>query len=430
MLEDLEEFMNELDTKPDNPVNNKIEIIDSIMGSGKTTGIIKWMNSHPNYKYIYISPLLSEVEERIPVACEQLDFEYPNTNNHRTKADHLKDLLKEGRNVAFTHSLFTSLTKEHLRLINREQYVLIVDEEVDFIEAYQGRDYKREDIITLEKSGHIKVLEDDLGRVEWTWDESTYEEGTNYEKLKRMCELGMLHCAKRDRGMVVVHLPLGLIQCAQRVIVMTYMYEGSVMHQFMQLKGVDIEYFKGFNPIKTEAQVKLEATELIDMIQTPSTKKVGNVSSKRMTASWYKDSATKEDLKGVEKAILSVCRKYKRDQVLYTLPKQLVLPDRGKPKIKIQGYSASDCFLYAGTRATNLYSDKTVMVHAFNRYPLVSVASYLQDYGFPVDPEHFALTELLQWVWRSAIREGKPIKLCVIPLRMRRLFEEWLDGTY
>lgn len=55
MLEDLEEFMNELDTKPDNTVNNKIEIIDSIMGSGKTTGIIKWMNSHPNYKYVYIT---------------------------------------------------------------------------------------------------------------------------------------------------------------------------------------------------------------------------------------------------------------------------------------------------------------------------------------------------------------------------------------
>lgn len=230
--------------------------------------------------------------------------------------------------------------------------------------------------------------------------------------------------------MVVVHLPLGLIQCAQRVIVMTYMYEGSVMHQFMQLKGVDIEYFKGFTPIKTEAQVKLEATELIDMIETPSTKKVGNVSSKRMTASWYKDSATKEDLKGVENAIRSVCRKYKKDEVLYTLPKHLVIPDRGKAKIQVRGYPALECFLYAGTRATNLYSDKTVMIHAFNRYPLVSVASYLQDYGFPVDPEHFALTELLQWVWRSAIREGKPIKLCVIPVRMRRLFEEWLDGTY
>ncbi len=411
-----------------NMENNKIEIIDSIMGSGKTTGMIKWLNSNPSNKYIYISPLLSEVEERIPVECERLDFESPNTNNHKTKADHLKDLLKDGRNVSFTHNLFTSLTKEHLKLINREQYVLVVDEEVDFIEAYQGKDYRREDIITLEKSGHIRVLEDDLGRVEWTWDEDTYESGTNYEKLKRMCELGMLHCSRRDRGMVVVHLPLGLIQCAQRVIVMTYLYDGSIMNQFMKMKGVETDYFKGFNNIKTEAQVKVEACERIELIETPTTRKVGNVSSKRMTASWYRDSATKEDLKGIENALKSACRKYNKEDVLYTLPKHLVLPDKGKPKIQVRGYPASQCFLYAGTKATNLYSDKTVMIHAFNRYPLVSVASYLQDYGFPVDPDHFALTELIQWVWRSAIREGKPIKLCVISTRMRKLFKEWLDG--
>lgn len=165
---------------------------------------------------------------------------------------------------------------------------------------------------------------------------------------------------------------------------------------------------------------------LIEMIETPTTKKIGNVSSKRMTASWYKDSATKEDLKCVENALKSACRKFNKEDVLYTLPKQLVVPDRGKPKIQVRGYPPSECFLYAGTRATNLYSHKTVMIHAFNRYPLVSVSSYLQDYGFPVDPDHFALTELIQWVWRSAIREGKPIKLCIIPIRMRRLFDGWL----
>ena len=39
---------------------NEVEILDAIMGSNKTNGIIKWMDNHPNEKYIYISPLLSE----------------------------------------------------------------------------------------------------------------------------------------------------------------------------------------------------------------------------------------------------------------------------------------------------------------------------------------------------------------------------------
>ena len=39
-----------------------VEILDSIMGSNKTNGILKWIDSHHNEKYIYISPLLSEVD--------------------------------------------------------------------------------------------------------------------------------------------------------------------------------------------------------------------------------------------------------------------------------------------------------------------------------------------------------------------------------
>ena len=38
----------------------------------------------------------------------------------------------------------------------------------------------------------------------------------------------------------------------------------------------------------------------------------------------------------------------------------------------------------------------------------------------------YALTELIQWVWRSRVRRGEPITLYLPSPRMRRLFEEWL----
>src|SRR5690554_1950305 len=90
----------------------QIEVLDAIMGSGKTTGIIQWMLDHPNNKYLYVSPLLHEVEERIPSECESLGFVAPNTEQHNTKGEHLLELLKDGHNVSFTHSLFTSLSSE------------------------------------------------------------------------------------------------------------------------------------------------------------------------------------------------------------------------------------------------------------------------------------------------------------------------------
>ena len=38
----------------------------------------------------------------------------------------------------------------------------------------------------------------------------------------------------------------------------------------------------------------------------------------------------------------------------------------------------------------------------------------------------FALSELIQWVWRSRVRKGEPITLYLPSPMKRRLFEEWL----
>ena len=38
-----------------------IEVIDSIMGSGKSTWMINYINSHPEQQYLIVVPYLSEV---------------------------------------------------------------------------------------------------------------------------------------------------------------------------------------------------------------------------------------------------------------------------------------------------------------------------------------------------------------------------------
>lgn len=405
--------------------NNKtIEVLDAIMGSGKTTGIIKWMNDNPQNKYLYVSPLLSEVVDRIPDECVALGFVSPNTNNHKTKSSHLLELLQEGSNIAFTHKLFTDLTYSHLKAIDDQGYVLVVDEEIDFIESYTGKDYGSADIVTLEKSGHVSVDEDNLGRVMWKWKEDTFEEDSVYSKLKRMCDLGMLHCAKRSRSMLVLHLPIALLKVTQRCIVMTYLFDGSIMSKFMELKGIDIIGFNEVVLIKTDAEVKETVDSLITINITPTIVKAQNL---RMSSTWYQTDAKDDQLKTVASAIRSACRKGSKINTIYTLPKQTVLPDKKKPKIVVNGYAAKDCFLYCGTKATNEYSHVSNLIHAFNRYPVTSVKAYLTDYGFPLDDDHFALSELIQWVWRSAIRNGEPITLTIIPLRMRILFENWMN---
>lgn len=408
----------------------KIELLDSIMGSGKTLGVIQWMLNNPQNKYLYVSPMLTEVEERIPEACRSLEFVYPCTEEYKTKGQHLLSLLQEGCNVSFTHSLFTDLTKQHLALIRKHEYILIVDEEINFIESYSGT-YKRDDIVTLEKAGHITVNEEDLGRVTWQWYNDEDMGDTAYSKLKRMSDLGMLYCAKRDRRIMVVHLPIELVQSSRRVILLTYLFEGSVMEAFMKLKGIEVVPFTDVKVIKKTSDVLQRAKSLITFIDTPSSKAVAKLS---MSSTWYNKNASLADLQKISNALFSVYSKYgDRDSFIFTAPKSLADYQYIK-KEKITRHILSKRipkdvnWIYCGTKATNIWAHKTVAVHAYNRYVNTAIKAYLQDYGTPPDDDRFALSEMVQWVYRTQIRDDKPIQLCVMSQRMKGLLTNWLDG--
>lgn len=411
-------------------MQTKIELLDSIMGSGKTQGVIQWMLNNPQNKYLYVSPMLTEVEERIPTACQALEFTYPCTEEYKTKGQHLLKLLEEGCNVSFTHSLFTDLTKQHLALIRKHEYILIVDEEVAFIEPYKGN-YSRDDIVSLEKAQHIRVEEDNLGRVVWQWYDDNEMNDTAYSKLKRMSDLGMLYCAKRDRKIMVVHLPIELVQSSRRVILLTYLFKGSVMESFMDLKGIEIVPFKEVKPPKTTKDVLSKAKSLITFIDTTTTKAVSNLS---MSSTWYSKNATTTDLEKISNAIFSVYRKFgNKENFIFTAPKSLadyeyVKEEKLKRNIIHKKMPKDVDWIYCGTKATNMWSHKSIAVHAYNRYVNTAIKAYLQDYGTPPDDDMFALSEMVQWIFRTCIRNDEPLQLCILNNRMKKLLLDWLDG--
>ncbi len=294
---------------------NKIEVLDAIMGSGKSRGIIKWMLDNPGDKYLYISPMLTEVEERIPTECAAIDFVFPTTEEYKSKSEHLLHLLREGNNVSFTHSLFSELSKKHLEQIAKHNYVMVIDEEVSLIEPYSGK-YKQGDILSLEKAEHIRIDEENLGKIEWLWLDM--EEGTQYSALKRLCEIDMLYCTKRSREMMVTQLPIALVESSKRTIVLTYLFKGSVMESFLKLKGIEMVDFTEVKLMKTTEQVLTQAKELITFKHLPSTNAIRNYN---LSSTWYSKQATKDELKKVGAAIRGVFRKEDKDDLLLTLPK-------------------------------------------------------------------------------------------------------------
>ena len=85
-------------------------------------------------------------------------------------------------------------------------------------------------------------------------------------------------------------------------------------------------------------------------------------------------------------------------------------------------------FLACNARATNAYRNKTTLAYTINYYLNPIITNYFTQCGVRVEQDALALSELIQWVFRSAIRDGNPITIYIPSNRMRTLFLNWLDS--
>lgn len=405
----------------------QVEIVDSPMGTGKSTAIMDWMSNQPNKRFIYVSPLLSEVEAggRLHRSVKGIDFHAPEDFGEGKSASMLS-LLRAGANVSCTHSLYKLMTEEHFSAIGMFDYTLIIDEEVGLIEAF--RDYSLEDLKWLINQGFIRVSQTD-GMVEWVNDGAEVKKPTHkYYRLRQMCEAGCLYTTKRSDTMLTIQLPTKLLDCAKRTIILTYMYQGNILDSFLKLKGFTSIPFT--EPLSLQPFSGAKIRGLLTITPPPKNFNLRN----RLSYSWYLNP-NKGELNVVKNAIIRTCKNWgiTSKDVLYTFPKyRSVSATTRSEKIKPAGYTyrpdGSPCWLAVQMRATNDYCDTTHMIHAYNRHTNVVVASYLQDFDCPVNGDVFALSELIQFLWRGCIRNGQPMHVCIFSARMEKLLRNWLDG--
>ena len=426
-----------------------VEILDSIMSSGKTTAIIDWMDKNPQEKYIYVSPNLSEVVDRIPNSSK-LDFISPSVDEfNSTKLEHLNSLLLEGKHICCTHKLYLSMNNFSMDLIASRGYTVILDEEIDVMQSYKGYSFK--DVQWLMKEGYIKQNESD-GSVDWIKDDELLNSSDHrYFYCKNLCDKKALYLTRFDINsvkaksvMMVTQIPIRLLECAKRVIVLSYLFKGSILDCFLKLKGFEV---KDFTDVTVENKRPSYFKDLITVVPPEDLKNFN------LTSYWWEHKSTEKDgISKVQNYILRNARKYSNGDnrlVCWTIPK-----DRAKgvstaskttklvnpvgyvfSKEKIEDENNEDktktvktpCWLAQNTRATNNFAHKTVMIHCYNRYPLQDIASYLEDYNCKLDDDVFALSELLQWAYRGCVRKNQKMTLCIGSKRMYDLFQNWIN---
>ena len=144
----------------------EFKVCDALCGAGKTVSCINMMNRNTDTKYIFITPYLDEVD-RIKRDCASRDFESPERSYPRNKSEDIQRLIREGKNIASTHSLFSNFTDETKELIRTQNYVLVLDEVIDL---FQEANLSRSDVTLLRETGVLS--EGEHGTV---WTKDNYE---------------------------------------------------------------------------------------------------------------------------------------------------------------------------------------------------------------------------------------------------------------
>ena len=94
----------------------------------------------------------------------------------------------------------------------------------------------------------------------------------------------------------------------------------------------------------------------------------------------------------------------------------------------MRGKGYTKRFLTFNAKATNKYKDCRALVYIVNVFMNVNEKKFYQAHGIDPDEEQYALSTMVQWIWRSAIREGNPVELYIPSSRMRTILERWIDS--
>lgn len=409
-----------------------INIVDSIMGSGKTTAAINYIKTtSDDIKIMYITPYISEVE-RIKETCKIKNFVEPIKYTDKTpKIVHLKDALNAGNNIATTHALFHHFDEEIIDLCYSQNYVLFMDEVTDVIAPYNIEKTDLE--ILLEK---FVTINEKTGILEWRHETDDYN--GRFKEEKRLCEMGCL--ALYGDTIMLWMFPVKIFTAFRESYILTYMFEAqmqkyyydyyNLQYNYLYIDGTQLDNFQ-FVSDKKDYISKYDYRKLINIIDDEKLNMIGD-NPNALSKTWYKRNEKNVLMKQLKNNTLNF---FNNKLILYN--KELNKWEKSKSnnnlwttfkdyKKIISGKGYAKGYVPSNMRATNEYRERTAVAYLVNKYFNPCIKNFFISNGVKVDEDGYAISEMLQFLWRSGIRDGRQITLYIPSSRMRKLLKNWI----
>lgn len=418
----------------------KIRVLDAMMGSGKTTRLIQDIADLPaDSKVIYITPLLTEChriagtvfdpddEKKAPIVAYQdddgieeyvYDVDHPLINRRfrhpsysgGSKMDNLLFQVQHGCNVVSTHSLFRAISPKVAAAIKENGYILVLDEVLSVYEEFT--DLGREELNKLIENGILYVDEDKITLV-FNKEKFGDTEHTRYQEIADLCEMKQLMVV--DGKVVFWEFPISALSVFKEVWIATYLFGGSQMCAYLKTHDVDFNIEKfGKKPSEIKHLVKIVEDKKLNAIGEKDTA----LSKQQVVYAKTHNEQLRKNLNNFFRAK----NKTKLEERLWTTYK--------KASGEISAGRFAKSWLACTTKATNDWKSASHVAYLINLFVHPMIVKLLAAKGSQMDLNLYALSEMVQFIWRSRIREGKEIQLYIPSKRMRNLLIRWLNDEF
>lgn len=402
-------------------MSNQINIVDAMCGMGKTSAAINYINTAPEDKhFLYITPYLDEVE-RIIQSCPEKHFIQPQSYGDQLKSSKLKDikrLFNQGRNIVSTHALFSMFDDEIIDIVSLQNYTLIMDEVADVVEPLNISDHD----LSLILNNCVEIIDGHLLR----WIDSDYT--GDFEKYKRLIDLNAVYYYNNTA--LLWMFPVKTFEAFDEIFILTYMFDAQIQRCYYDFYDLEYKYlYVDGNSLDTycftENKIQYQYPDYKSLIHIMDNEKMNKIGERdfSLSKSWYLRNKNNNCMTEIKNNLSNYFRR-----IVKTPSKQNLWTTFKSYKDILSGGGYAKGFLSCNARATNAYRECTSLAYVINRYLNAIVKSFFLQQNVRVEEDGYALSELIQWTWRSAIRDGKDIDLYIPSKRMRELLINWMDN--
>lgn len=408
------------------------KFLDAPTGSGKTTAIINRINNATPasdfgcyQRFLVVTPYVTEVDR----ICEGTACVAPIGK----KSADIQQLLANGNHICCTHSLFNLFNEETIDIIHKSGYCysLIVDEEIsviaDIVSCKRKSNpdnptllecYSRDDIRLLEDQQHILV---DETTKQISWNDNIEYEGIFVDLRERLKTADLF---KYGSGVIQL-MKRAVWDCFSDITICSYRMQESYLSYYCQLYAITINYQHINNDheiVDGYLPAKPKNLHLLRLYEEHANKHC------TYSKSWYQTNIRQGILSEPAEQLRRDFRSFRRYFAKDGGTDYYWTCYKGFDKSFSDKHLAANRWEPCNLKATNRLSHCCVVGYFINLFANVNIKGFFKSKDIAVNDMELALSNLIQYVWRSNIRtnNNKEVYLFVAAGNLLNDFKDWL----